>query len=516
MKRIVSCILVVSILLSLFSVAAFAEGGKCSCDKAPLVYVIGRQEVYDDPTAENPVNAVHKDKELLLGAVKEALPYLAKAVVTDKWDEYCNKLVEVMKPVFENYKLNDEGEVENSSGCLGSWAPGEVWDNHQSDSVYSYSYPYDPRLDPWEIADDLNAYIQEVKRVTGHNKVALFSRCIGSAIAMAYLVKYGEPSGYEDISCYSLYNGTIGGVAVADAFFTGNISFDSDAIERYADERLGTDALFQFLKMTIALFNKTYALDLGILGVEKLYSKIKRAFPEILLDSYATCPSYWSMLSPDKFEAAKEFVFGNKAENYPVLINKIDRFHDKVQVNVENILKDMKAKGVNISIICKYGSQIMPITAEAGQSISDNLIELSKQSYGATSSDITKTLSAEYLSKADKKFISPDKQIDASTGLFPEYTWFIKDVAHFDFPDGISKLLVAFARSKEQMTVDSNELYPQYLLYDYGTDSVSPLTEENCNTHNYNKSILSRFISFITALLKLIKEKIGSAVSPKA
>ncbi len=512
MKRIISCLLVISLVFSLFSVTAFAESGKCSCSKAPLVYVIGRQEVYDDPKAENPVNAVHKDKDLLLGAVKEALPYLAKAIITDKWDEYIDKLVEVMKPVFENYKLTDEGEVANSSGCLSSWAPGEVWDNHHSDSVYSYAYPYDPRLDPWEIADDLHAYIQEVKRVTGHEKVALFSRCVGSAIAMAYLVKYGQPSGYSDISCFILYNATIGGVSAADSFFTGDISFDADAIERYADEQLGDDALFQFLKMTVSLFNKTYALDLGILGIEKLYSKIKSAFPRILLDSYATCPSYWSMLSPDKFEAAKEFVFGDKAENYPVLINKINRFHDKVQINVENIMTDMKAKDVNVAVVCKYGSQIMPIT-DKHQSISDNLIELSKQSYGATCSEITKTLSADYLANSDARFISPDKQIDASTCLFPEYTWFVKDVAHYDFPDGISKLLVAFARSEEQMTIDSNELYPQYLLYDYDSDSVSPLTEENCKTRDYHKSMISRFVSFIAALFELIKTKISETVS---
>lgn len=514
MKKAVSLILVISVILSTLCVAAFAEGTKCSCDKAPLVYVVGRQEVYDDPKAEKPVNAIHSDFNTLKKSVKMALPSLAKAIVTDKWDEYLVKLVEGFVPVFENYRLSDEGEVTNSSGCIESWTPGDVWDNHESDSVYSYAYPYDPRLDPWETADDLNAYIQEVKRVTGHDKVALFSRCLGSAIALAYLVKYGEPSGYADISCFSFYNGTIGGVAAADAFFTGDLCFDADSIERYADEELGTSALFQLAKMTVAAFNKTYALDLGILGVNKFYAKIKSAFPQLMLISFATCPSYWSMISPDKFEKAKDFVFGKNKADYSVLINKIDRFHSKVQLNVEKVLTDMKAKGVNVSVVCKYGSQITPLS-EKYMELSDNLIEVTKQSYGATCSEITKTLSDEYLSKADMRFISPDRQIDASTCLFPEYTWFIKDVSHFDFPDGISKLLVAFARSKEQMTVSSNELYPQYLLYHYDSDSVSPLTEENCETRNYNKSMLLRFVEFMSAFAKLIKEKIGDAASSK-
>lgn len=63
------------------------------------------------------------------------------------------------------------------------------------------------------------------------------------------------------------------------------------------------------------------------------------------------------------------------------------------------------------------------------------------------------------------------------------------------------------------MTIDSNELYPQYLLYDYDSDSVSPLTEENCKTRDYHKSMISRFVSFIAALFELIKTKISETVS---
>lgn len=57
-------------------------------------------------------------------------------------------------------------------------------------------------------------------------------------------------------------------------------------------------------------------------------------------------------------------------------------------------------------------------------------------SLGATVSKIGTAFSDEYIESRKalgyEKYISPDRQTDASTCVFPEYTWFLKNAIHDD------------------------------------------------------------------------------------
>ena len=61
-------------------------------------------------------------------------------------------------------------------------------------SAHDYQFFYDWRYDPMETADKLHAHIEAVKKVTGSEKVAIISRCLGTSAVMAYLSKYGTDS----------------------------------------------------------------------------------------------------------------------------------------------------------------------------------------------------------------------------------------------------------------------------------------------------------------------------------
>lgn len=506
LKRTVIALLVFALLLT-----AVAPAAASHCEKDPLVYIVGRQETYMKDGSDPPVNAIHSDAQGVMAAVKKALPDFLRGVLTGDFEPWSRSLQEAIREMYRDYAPTPEGVKPDASGVPLQYVPGTLTDTHETDSIYSYEFFYDFRDDPWDVADDIRTYIEEVKSVTGHDRVNLISRCSGTAYAMTYLVKYGRENGFADISSFQIYDGTLEGFAFPTDFFTGSLSFDADATARYAEEQLEDDVTGEFLKLTVDAFNKTYGLKLGVMAVEDLYDKVKDiAFPGVLRVSYATSMGYWTMITPDKTEAAKQYVFGGAEDEYAALIGRIDRYHDLVAAHNRETLLAMRDAGVRLGIVCKYGSQNIPLT-HANDGLSDNTVELAAQSFGATCSPVTGTLTEEQLAAADPRRVSPDRQIDATTCLLPESTWFVKDVPHYDFPDGVSRLLIAFCRYPGQMTVDSDPAYPQYLLWLADTDEVVPLTEENAQTRRYDESFFVKLVRFIRLLLTALRTGLEQA-----
>ena len=172
--------------------------------------------------------------------------------------------------------------------------------------------------------------------------------------------------------------------------------------------------------------------------------------------------------------------------------------------------------GVRFMTIAKYGYNLMPISDGADQN-GDGSATTEALSFGATCSKINKKLSDEYLSAAaangTDKYISADGKIDASTCLFPETTWFIKNSNHDHFPKCIDELIDAFRRSGGTMTVFDNENYPQFMLYNDDTQALSPVTDhDSCDDRYEGTNFLEAFFKFIKNLFRLIKnlfDKIG-------
>ena len=103
------------------------------------------------------------------------------------------------------------------------------------------------------------------------------------------------------------------------------------------------------------------------------------------------------------------------------------------------------------------------------------------------------------------KYISSDKQIDASTCLFPDTTWFIKDLDHNNFPGCVNELMVAACRSEKEMTIYDDARFPQYMRFYYWEDAIKPLTEENEETRDYTTNIFQAIYRFFKAVIDYLK-----------
>ena len=100
----------------------------------------------------------------------------------------------------------------------------------------------------------------------------------------------------------------------------------------------------------------------------------------------------------------------------------------------------------------------------------DYLIDTALASGGAVCADVFETLPESYVQKRDRKHnhISPDRVIDASTCMFPELTWFVRDMGHLDYPYGSEgmEFLLWLVRMDSQYTIRTSDRYPQFMQYD--------------------------------------------------
>ena len=85
----------------------------------------------------------------------------------------------------------------------------------------------------------------------------------------------------------------------------------------------------------------------------------------------------------------------------------------------------------------------------------------------------------------NEKYISPDKQIDASTCLFPEYTWFIKGCSHGFYSTCERDLLLTTIDADRQLTVDDFP-YTRFIVYNYAENTFTAMTEENCDIGSWD------------------------------
>ncbi len=223
-----------------------------------------------------------------------------------------------------------------------------------------------------------------------------------------------------------------------------------------------------------------------------LYEKLVEGMTSALaLATFYTWPSYWSAVTNEDYDTAINYVFGaqgsEKRTQYAGLIEKLDNYNELVRKNIPGLFRSIKESGANVGVISKYGYQIVPVI-ESSDAVADQFASVTRSSYGATTSDVYGTLSDEYIAErvaqGKGKYISPDKQVDASTCIYPDYTWFTKGSSHSNWSLCENNLMHIVATADKQLTVNDFD-YTQFMVYDNSTGLMVPMTEDNCNTTNW-------------------------------
>ncbi len=544
MKKILSIlltlILTALVLSPVGAVAETAEADGCDCGQTPIVYIRGRATIIKDKNLpideENGTNPglPYIEEAKLKAVLEEVVPIYAECYVKDDFTAFKEIMTLRFKEIYADYALDTNGNIPNNSGLPveDDWKNKTFIDNHKPNGdvdtpqecmteLYKYFYQYDCRLDPCDTADDLHLFIQKIKEVTGHKKVKILARCLGTNILSAYIAEYG----YEDFEDVVLYNAITNGTAITNSLFNGELYFDADAVDFFATQNLtGEMTILDFICEVITVANKTYGLDILMDYFNMTATEVARfVVPDIMRVSYATTPGYWSMVSADQYEAARDYIFEGVEEEWAGLIEKIDNYHYTVGVKLNDLYKQMEADGVNVYNISKYGYQLYPIMKDAARQ-SDTIVTVEQQAPGTISAPLGKKLSVEYVEQAKAegtyKYISPDKCIDSSKSLFPDTTWYIKNLDHNKFPWVVDKLIYTILRSDGEMTVFSDENYPQYMDYagndgkEHTNDAVlKPITEEDPGFSIEQPSFKELLKNLVENYIKLIRELIDTVIA---
>lgn len=511
MKKIISVVLAV---VMLFAMTAPSMTSLAAGEKYITIYVEGySHSLYKNnvASAENKIYDIEVDIGAILSEVlMPCLEKLALGLLTDDYDDYCDELYNAVAPIYEELRLDPSGEVLDGSG----WGGDMLKDGYRINYNQRYSggkvtFQYDWRLSPIANARILEQFIDRVCTEQKVEKVNLLGRCLGGNIINSYLEKGNN---LDKINKIIMYIPSTMGLSTIGAIFSGNIVIQDKAVDNVVtsliyDKELITDPTMQSLiTSTVSLLEYAQALGLGIDALMTIVDNVKdNVIPRLVRDTYGSFTSFWAMCPLEYVDEAVEFCYGTKElkAEYAGTIEKIYDYK-QVQENAYETMKSVKASGIDIMVVSKYNLPNLPFS-EDGLEQSDALAETYRTSFGSTSPEFGKTFSEEYInnmSQQDKRFLSPDLKIDASTCLFPEKTWFIKNSTHGLFPHSVDYLMDAFL-CNDDFTVFSSEEYPQFMQLDKNEDRIYPVTEpdEEAPEEGSGEERFLVFIRFFTAIL---------------
>ncbi len=442
----------------------------------------------------------------ILSLVKDILPDVMKYLVTRNSTELADKILPVAYKVFEPIACNKDGEskydlhTDTFEGRLGERAT--VFTSHDKDEegvVHAaidrfgadnvYFFNYDWRIDPVNHADALNDFIEDVRKIGDYDRISLMCFSMGGTIVSSYLYRYGS-SGIDTVEfCSTAFQGT----SIVGELFSGRLKVDIEGLIDRASQLLRNDSLEQIVNylnqgLTENGFN-TRVSDFANNLIDEIGDRV---FTELLIPVFGYMPGIWALTPQENFEEAKEYMLKDNSDK--TFLERIELYHGiqgSLGATLEKTLAD-----TNVYITSQYNMRGVPVADAITASNNDFLIDCRYASAGATVSELYGTLGGDYRQKmfADVNYLSPDGQIDASTCLLPDKTWFIRDMAHVDYPyaGDATEFILDLASYREQQTVTSTK-WSQFMTYDYSAKTLTKVDESTGKRETFLTKLLDFF-----------------------
>lgn len=527
MKTLKKTLAVIMCIVMLMSISAIAFAKEAV---TPVIIVSG-MNAFPLTLVETGEQVWPPKADTILSVVKENILPMAKFLVTKDWQYLGDELIEdAYRGIFETVACDENGEsvyeietqifpesIDNYPDVFGKEDDtlGEkgiarsLMREIGGENVYYFNYDW--RLSPMKHADDLKAFIDNVKKEKGASEVTLIPCSMGGTVTNAYLYKYGN-EGIEKI-IYTM--SAIQGLSSVGEMFNRRLSFSVDDIMSYLFSSNKDDLKMQVLMAVVNTIVELmpWAENLAEELIDESLSQLNdRIYDELMIDSMGTFTGWWALIPDEYYDSAKENFFAGNID--PEFEKVIDSYHYNVQRNAENIMKNAAEKGTEIYVLASYGFVGAPYTNQA-MTQTDRLIETHHQSGRAITAPYGEPFAEDYkavgtkCSDATHNHVSTDGIIDASSCFFPENTWFIKYNTHVGVPYGTDceKLMLYLVTSDSYVNVRSNEKFPQFMKLDRLTGQLSSLTGDTIKTEIADKdgNFLVRTVIIADTLVRNIK-----------
>ena len=509
MKKVISIVLCVAMLISTFAVAGMSGVFATEVDTmgeladvvekdngkyTPVVFLpgIGQSETYaydengdiishwnligvnlDLGSFENILTLVKAAGPLILTLLvgKNLVSDAALADLVDMLFEFCkldangNPPANVETPNFRtsiaNYEaMYGEKGVEGKEIFLKRIPCQELVDIIGEENVYCYNYSaFSYTL---KEADGLDDFITNVvKKETGADKVILVPMSMGATVTSAYLAKYGEKKDVEKV------------VSIVGAWDGSDVF--ADLLElKYTDK--APDLLYNGI--IAGLVGEPYGnlinIALRLFPKPVLREFIDQALTAVIENLICTTTSFFSLVPQNRYDAiAAKYLAG---DDMKAIKAQCDEYH-KIQGNLkETLYKCRDEYGVEFYFICGYD---MGFGEETGDFVffqffqssettnSDEIIQISSTGVGTSFVPAGKEFPIDYkasnptCTNPAHNHISPNKSIDVSTSLFPETTWCFVDETH-ELTWNDTALELCYAIVFNEVKDIHNDKYPQF------------------------------------------------------
>lgn len=493
-RRIISLILCSLILIGAVIPALAKE------EKTAFIVVSGMNTfpLYD--TEENKVYPLATADIVKL--VGDVLPDVGAYLITKDEKKLADRVLPKVKDLFDVIACNPDGSSKydihtTKFGSLTEYT--DLFSEYTKDeegivnagiqrfgAENTFFFNYDWRLSPLDHADELNEFIKFVKETTECDRVALACFSMGGTVTLSYLSKYGS----EDLNSVEFCSTAFQGTSIVGELFKGDLEVSLDGLFKRLGQLTRNNTFEQIIYYLNDGLNKN-GFNSSVSGFANgLVDSIKEEiYSGLFIPVFGYMPGLWALAPDEYYEADKAYMLNNGADD--ALIEKIDTYHE-IQTNAKEIISSAM-EDTSVYIFAQYGMAGVPASPKGATSNNDYLIDCIYASGGATCSDLNETLGDDYKQQllTDYNYLSADGQIDASTCLFPETTWFICGMGHVDYPMGeASDFVLWFAEQDEQKTV-KDCIYPQFQRYDYGSETLS--TVEGAKEGGATEKVLSFF-----------------------
>ncbi len=461
-KAIISLVLAASLVLGC-SAVAFAEDDGCDCGKTPVVFVNGiGGTIFAADEAGNEQMIFPIENETMVSVILTYLPAALINGIFGGWDSFAVSLDKMLTKLFAGMDCDNKGN--SVLNAYSDDCDAVTVDEHMADNEFNFLYDW--RLDPYVSAAKLDAYIDEIIEVTGHDKVIINAYSEGGEISLAYFDEYGSEKVEKFISQCSAFQG----LTLIGKLFTNQCSVDADQLYNFLMTMLPVVNVDQGVLdlLTVLKYTGIYNLLTNLVNkiLDECFDEIYAGFAT---DVFACMPGVFNFVPAEYYDDAIEMVFGDDPQ-YSELVKKLDRYH-LAQVNAEKILKEAQANGMAVVLVSHYGVAPMPLVGDTCYQ-TDGLIDSANSSGGATFAPMDAPFDSSYKQKVDDghNHVSPDGTVDASTCMFPESTWFVSGFSHWNYSTNLIDWLVAY---DGQPTVTDSAEFPQFLVGNTTENTVS-------------------------------------------
>lgn len=490
-RKIISLVLCLTMLLSMsaLSVSAFEKRTDCdeNCELYPTIIVPGLGQSNVWVLDENGDYVVNKDGEKTAAfpayiqideILKTAALPLVASLTLQRDMGLSDALAEAIGICFGINASDNQGNLTGSVvtekypyslGDCSEYEKEEIY-HHVPFDKYNVDYPedhlyyfaYNSFGNHLQLVDELYDYIQMVKEQTGHDKVNLVPLSQGGTITSGLMEYY--PEIHKDLHKIIFVVPALDGSTIIGDVFNGRIEF------------LNPDFLYNGFLSNLGLLDnetaRTVEVLLRILPDEILVSALEKAVDRLINGVMKTSTNLWALCPSGDYPTAAERLLSEPGMEE---IRRQTDIYYQTQLHCHDNIKEIIDNGVQVFCFAEYDYKMIDVGSTWDSQNADFIIQLDSTAMGVHAANVGETLPEDYVqqntycSNPDHDHISPDRVVDASTGLLPDTTFYFDNQRHdlTAHNDIILKLAINLLSCDEIKDVYSSPDFPQF---NYGRD----------------------------------------------